>query len=161
MKPLDPPSFPEPVEVTGLVQYPEGPERRSIPGHSYFARSVSFLLQSRVPDLPASPGPCTAGYAYPYRVTRDTTIRRNRWPVTGTLSSLFRQQHLFLPITPSATMAMQHEANCQHHLDSWYDWNTVGGDPFGTTFVGKPDMDHIGTLGHSRGRRRRHLSCTL
>ena len=39
----------------------------------------------------------------------------------------------------------------QHHLDLWNDWNTVGGDPFGTMFVGKLDMDHIGTLGHSRG----------
>ena len=39
----------------------------------------------------------------------------------------------------------------EKHLDLWNDWNTIGGDPFGTTFVGKVDMTHIGVMGHSRG----------
>ncbi len=39
----------------------------------------------------------------------------------------------------------------QHHLDLWNTWNTTGGAPFGTTFVGKLDMQNIGTMGHSRG----------
>ncbi|MGZ4049550.1 MAG: T9SS type A sorting domain-containing protein, partial [Bacteroidia bacterium] len=39
----------------------------------------------------------------------------------------------------------------QHHLDLWNTWNTVGGSPFGTMFVGKLDMNNIGTMGHSRG----------
>ena len=37
------------------------------------------------------------------------------------------------------------------HLDLWQQWSTVGGDPFGTGFVGKVDMTKIGTMGHSRG----------
>lgn len=39
----------------------------------------------------------------------------------------------------------------QHHLDLWKNWNTTGGAPFGTTFVGKLDMQKVGTMGHSRG----------
>jgi len=39
----------------------------------------------------------------------------------------------------------------QAHLNKWNTFNTVGGAPFGTTFVGKVDMNNIGTMGHSRG----------
>jgi hypothetical protein len=39
----------------------------------------------------------------------------------------------------------------QHHLDLWNTYNTTGGAPFGTTFVGKLDMTNVGTMGHSRG----------
>lgn len=37
------------------------------------------------------------------------------------------------------------------HLKLWEKWSTVGGDPFGTAFVGAVDMTRIGTMGHSRG----------
>jgi len=39
----------------------------------------------------------------------------------------------------------------QHHLDLWNTWNTVGGAPFDTLFIGKLNMRNIGTMGHSRG----------
>ena len=39
----------------------------------------------------------------------------------------------------------------EEHLDLWQQWSTVGGDPFGTRFIGKVDMTEIGTMGHSRG----------
>ena len=39
----------------------------------------------------------------------------------------------------------------QKHLDKWQTFSTVGGSPFGTLFVGKVDLDNIGTMGHSRG----------
>jgi hypothetical protein len=39
----------------------------------------------------------------------------------------------------------------EKHIDLWRDWSTVGGDPFGATFVGAIDLDRIGTMGHSRG----------
>lgn len=39
----------------------------------------------------------------------------------------------------------------QHHLDLWQTFTTIGGAPFGTTFVGKVDMNNVGTMGHSRG----------
>ena len=39
----------------------------------------------------------------------------------------------------------------EKHFDLWNAWNTVGGDPFGTTFVGAVDMTRTGVMGHSRG----------
>jgi len=39
----------------------------------------------------------------------------------------------------------------QAHLDLWNMFNTVGGDPFGTLFVGAVDLTRVGTMGHSRG----------
>jgi Calx-beta domain len=37
------------------------------------------------------------------------------------------------------------------HLDLWRKWSTVGGDPFGTRYVGRVDLNHVGLMGHSRG----------
>jgi len=39
----------------------------------------------------------------------------------------------------------------QDHLNLWNMFNTVGGAPFGSLFVGTIDMQNIGTMGHSRG----------
>jgi hypothetical protein len=39
----------------------------------------------------------------------------------------------------------------QKHLDKWKTFSTTGGSPFGSTFVGKVDMQNIGEMGHSRG----------
>src|SRR6266540_3693461 len=36
----------------------------------------------------------------------------------------------------------------QKHLDIWKTFNTVGGAPFGTKFVGKVDLTKVGTMGH-------------
>jgi len=39
----------------------------------------------------------------------------------------------------------------QKHLDILNTFNTTGGAPFGTKFVGKFDLTRVGTMGHSRG----------
>ena len=39
----------------------------------------------------------------------------------------------------------------QKHLDILNGFNTTGGAPFGTRFVGKIDLTRVGTMGHSRG----------
>jgi len=39
----------------------------------------------------------------------------------------------------------------QKHLDMLNTFNTTGGVPFGTKFVGKFDLTRVGTMGHSRG----------
>src|SRR5215204_1382055 len=39
----------------------------------------------------------------------------------------------------------------QRHLDILRTFNTTGGAPFGTKFVGKFDLTRVGTMGHSRG----------
>ena len=49
------------------------------------------------------------------------------------------------------TGMMQRGEVLEKHIDLWNTWNSTGGDPFGSTFVGKVDMSRIGTMGHSRG----------
>jgi hypothetical protein len=39
----------------------------------------------------------------------------------------------------------------QKHLDIWKTFNTTGGAPFNSKFVGKVDLNRVGTMGHSRG----------
>ena len=39
----------------------------------------------------------------------------------------------------------------QKHLDILAQFNTTGGAPFGTKFIGKFDLTRVGTMGHSRG----------
>ncbi len=39
----------------------------------------------------------------------------------------------------------------QHHLEKWDVFNTAGGPPFGSQFVGNVDLANVGTMGHSRG----------
>ena len=39
----------------------------------------------------------------------------------------------------------------QRHLDILKTFNTTGGAPFGTKFVGKLNLTQVGTMGHSRG----------
>jgi len=36
-------------------------------------------------------------------------------------------------------------------LETWRTFNTTGGAPFGNKFVGKVDLNKVGTMGHSRG----------
>ncbi|WP_405061260.1 hypothetical protein OG474_06350 [Kribbella sp. NBC_01505] len=38
-----------------------------------------------------------------------------------------------------------------HHLELWKKWSTTGGEPFGTKYVGKVDLQNVGLMGHSRG----------
>ncbi|TDC25602.1 hypothetical protein E1261_23900 [Kribbella albertanoniae] len=37
------------------------------------------------------------------------------------------------------------------HLKLWKKWSTTGGEPFGTKYVGKIDLQNVGLMGHSRG----------
>jgi hypothetical protein len=39
----------------------------------------------------------------------------------------------------------------QRHMELWEDFTTLGAAPFGNLFLGKIDMDRVGTMGHSRG----------
>ncbi|MFL5733392.1 MAG: hypothetical protein ACJ78Q_09330, partial [Chloroflexia bacterium] len=52
----------------------------------------------------------------------------------------------------SAFFGMQARAELvQAHLNQWNTYNTTGGTPFGSQFVGKVDLTRVGTMGHSRG----------
>ncbi len=147
---FDPPSFPDAVEVTGNVHYPA-----DLAGGPY---SVLLFLHGR--------------HSSCYNPATSTT--NISWPCTGSFEPIpsyegydYLAEHFaglgYIVISVSANSisstdnfvadyGMQARGELlQHHLDLWSEWNTVGGDPFGDTFVGKLDLSNIGTMGHSRG----------
>ncbi len=143
-----PPGFPGPVEVTASVHFPTdlsgGPFPLLVFMHgrhaTCFKGGGAFLqwpcTQGR------SPIPSYQGYDY----------------ISQTLAS-----HGYIIVSISANginavdnsvfdLGMLARAQLiQHHLDIWNTFNTGGGAPFGTTFVGKVDLQNVGTMGHSRG----------
>ena len=147
---FDPPSFPEPVEVTGSVHYPDDLSDGPFP--------VILILHGRHSSC-YNPGtgwtsiawPCTAGYE-PIPSYTGYDYLAEQMASHGYIVISVSANSISSTDNSVGDYGMQARGELlQHHLDLWNDWNTVGGDPFGTMFVGKLDMDHIGTLGHSRG----------
>lgn len=142
------PTFPDLIEVRGSVHYPTDLSDGPFP--------VLLFLHGRHST-------CYSGGS--------TNIA---WPCTGSFSPIPSYQgynylaeqmasHGFIVISVSANSISSTDNTTpdygmrgrgellQYHLDLWNDWNTGGGDPFGDLFVGKLDMNRIGTMGHSRG----------
>ena len=143
------PTFPDLIEVRGNVHYPTDLSDGPFP--------VLLFLHGRHST-------CYAGWG-------GTSIA---WPCTGAFSAIpsyqgydYLGEHFaslgYIVISVSANSISSTDNTTpdygmrargellQHQLDLWNDWNTAGGDPFGDIFVGKLDMDNIGTMGHSRG----------
>ena len=136
------------VELTADVHYPTG-----LPGGPYplvlfmHGNHVSCYRGNRVdyrwpcrPDQ--EPLPNYAGYAYIGRRLAErgyivVSISANGVNVLGN--------------NVEDTGMRQRGEVLDKHIDLWQEWSTVGGEPFGDTFVGKVDMSRIGTMGHSRG----------
>lgn len=142
------PTFPDLIEVRGSVHYPTDMSDGPFP--------VLFFLHGRHST-------CYSGGS--------TSIA---WPCTGSFSPIpsylgydYLAEHMaslgYIVISISANSISSTDNSTpdygmrgrgellQYHLDLWNDWNTSGGDPFGDLFLGKLDMDRIGTMGHSRG----------
>lgn len=142
------PTFPDLIEVIGSVHYPTALDDGPFP--------VLFFLHGRHST-------CYNGGS--------TSIA---WPCTGAWSAIPSYQgydylaeqmasHGYIVVSISANSISSTDNTTpdygmrgrgeliQHHMDLWNDWTTVGGEPFGDLFVGKLDMNNIGTMGHSRG----------
>gem|GEM_PF-261172 len=142
------PTFPDLIEVRGSVHYPTDMSDGPFP--------VLFFLHGRHSTCYSGGGTSIA------------------WPCTGSFSPIpsyqgydYLAEHMaslgYIVISISANSISSTDNSTpdygmrgrgellQHHLDLWDEWNTSGGDPFGDLFIGKLDMDRIGTMGHSRG----------
>jgi hypothetical protein len=143
-----PPDFPGPVEVLASVQFPTDLKAGPFPLVLFLHGRHATCYQGTTAFLewPCSPErqiiPSYQGYDY----------------AAGILAS-----HGYIVVSISANGinardnsvvdlgALARAQLIQHHLDIWNTFNTIGGPPFGDQFVGKVDLTHIGTMGHSRG----------
>jgi hypothetical protein len=143
-----PTNFPGPVEVTASVHYPTGLAAGPYP-------LVVFLhgrhATCEVGNAAFLEWPCTSnhvpipsyqGYDYIAEV-----LASNGYIVVSISSNgINARDNLVFDLGANARAEL-----IQHHLDLWNQFNTSGGVPFGTKFVGKVDLTRVGTMGHSRG----------
>lgn len=141
--------FPAGVELRGTVTYPA-----SLAGGPY---PVVLILHGRHWTCYDSTGlayaqwPCSAG--------RSPVPSHQGYDYLARL--LASQGHVVISVSANgisaadaslADVGMQARAELlQRHLDLWKGYSTTGGGPFGNRFVGRLDLQNIGTLGHSRG----------
>ena len=142
------PGFPGPIELRGVVFFPSG-----LPGGSHpfivllhgrhatcFVGAASFLQWPCDPSR--QPIPSYHGYDY-----LASALASNGYIVISISANGVnaRDNQVFdLGATARAQLI-------QRHLDLWNGFNTTGGAPFGSQFIGKVDLTRVGTLGHSRG----------
>jgi PKD repeat protein len=149
---FQPPSFPAKVEIRGSVHYPS---ILTSSGAGPFP--VILILHGRHETCYSSNGNTTSN-----------------WPCESTEKEIpnydgynfFAEQmaslgYVVISIGGNSISARDNNTDdrgmnaraelIQYHLDLWKKFNTTGGTPFDTKFVGKIDLARIGTMGHSRG----------
>lgn len=146
-----PPGFGYAVEVRGSVHYPTTLTPGPFPVLVFLHGRHSTCFRTSTPGTTSLTWPCPTGY--------ESIVSYEGYDyIAQTMAS-----HGYIVISVSCNginardnslgdYGMQGRAELmQYHLNLWNTWNTTGGGPFGSLFVGKLDLQNIGTMGHSRG----------
>jgi len=145
---FQPSNFPGPVELLASIHYPTslaGPYPVIIFLHGRHAtcfKGGSQLLQWPCTTNGSEPIPSYKGYDYVSEVLAShgyVVVSISSNGVNAVDNSVFDLG------------ALARAELIQKHLDILKSFNTTGGAPFGTKFVGKFDLSRVGTMGHSRG----------
>src|SRR6185295_5061963 len=146
---FQPTDFPGPVELRASIHYPT-----NLPGgpypvivflhgrHATCFKGNTQLLQWPCTDNGSAPIPSFQGYDYISQV-----LASNGYVVVSvSANGVNAVDNAVFDLGALARAELM-----QKHLDILKTFNTTGGAPFGTKFVGKLDLTHVGTMGHSRG----------
>lgn len=144
-----PSNFPGPVELLASIHYPTNLSGGPFPvivflhgRHATCFKGGSQLLQWPCTTNGSQPIPSYKGYDYVSEVLAShgyVVVSISANGVNAVDNSVFDLG------------ALARAELIQKHLDILNGFNTTGGSPFGTKFVGKFNMSQIGTMGHSRG----------
>ena len=144
-----PTDFPGPVELRASIHFPTNLSGAPLPvivllhgRHATCFRGGSALLQWPCTAKGSQPIPSYQGYDY------FSEILASHGYVVVSISANGVNA---VDNTVFDLGALARAELVQKHLDILNEFNTTGGAPFGTRFVGKFDMTRIGTMGHSRG----------
>ncbi len=146
-----PPSFPFAVEVRGSVHYPTGLSGGPFPVIVFLHGRHETCYQTSNPSNTNGVWPCPTGWqsitSYEgYDYAARTMASHGYIVISVSCNSINADDNSLADAGMNARGELM-----QHHLDLWNTYNTTGAAPFGTTFVGKLDLQNIGTMGHSRG----------
>ncbi|HYV84224.1 MAG TPA: hypothetical protein VE931_11945 [Pyrinomonadaceae bacterium] len=146
---FQPSDFPGPVELRASIHYPT-----NLPGgpypvilllhgrHATCFKGNTQLLQWPCTDNGSAPIPSFQGYDYVAEV-----LASNGYVVVSvSANGVNAVDNAVFDLGALARAEL-----LQKHLDILKGFNTTGGAPFGTKFVGKFDLTRVGTMGHSRG----------
>ena len=146
---FQPTDFPGPVELRASIHYPTNLSGAPLPlivlmhgRHATCFKGASALLQWPCTFNGSQPIPSYQGYDYFSSVLAShgyVVVSVSANGVNAVDNSVFDLG------------ALARAELIQKHLDILNTFNTTGGTPFGTKFVGKFDMTRVGTMGHSRG----------
>lgn len=142
------PSFPDMIEVIGSVHYPSDLSDGPFPVLVFLHGRHSTCYNGGSTSIT---WPCTGSWsAIPsyqgYDYLAEQMASHGYIVISISANSISSTDNT----TPDYGMRARGEL-VQHHLNLWKDWSTVGGDPFGDLFIGKLDLENVGTMGHSRG----------
>src|SRR5215213_3279913 len=143
-----PTNFPGPVELAASIHYPttlSGPYPVIVLLHGRHATCYvggSALLQWPCTQVGSQSIPSYRGYDYLSEV-----LASNGYVVVSVSSNGINARDNQV----RDLGALARAELIQKHLDILKSFNTTGGAPFGTKFVGKLDLTRVGTMGHSRG----------
>jgi hypothetical protein len=143
-----PTGFPSAVELKASVHYPTG-----LPGGPY--PLVVFLHGRHVTCYRGT----TTALRWPCR--SNETVIPSYQGYDYIAQNLASNGYVVISISANGINAfdnnvtdlgMQARAELiQRHLQQWSTFNTTGAAPFGTKFIGKINLQRVGTMGHSRG----------
>ena len=142
--------FPAPIEVVGDVIAPVGaPGPRPLVLFLHGRHSTCYGLDPEpyvTGDWPCPEGllpiPSHEGYRYVAEL-----LASQGYLTVSIAANGINGQDGWAPDGGAAARS----ALIRHHLGLWVGWNDAGGDPWGGTFQGAVDLDHIVLVGHSRG----------
>jgi len=145
---FQPTDFPGPVELRASIHYPTvlaGPYPVIVLLHGRHAtcfKGGSQLLQWPCTTNGSQPIPSFQGYDY----VAESLASNGYVVVSVSANGVNAVDNSVFDLGALARAELM-----QKHLDILNGFNTTGGAPFGTRFVGKFDLTRVGTMGHSRG----------
>ncbi len=145
------PTFPDSLEVAGSVHYPT-----SLTGGPF---PVLFFLHGRHETCYETSNPSNSNSNWPCGTGFSSIVSYDGYDYLAQVMA----SHGYIVVSVSANAINANDASTsdagmggraalmQYHCDLWNTFNTTGGAPFGTMFIGQLNMNNIGTMGHSRG----------
>jgi len=144
---FQPTNFPGPVELRASIHYPTalaGPYPVIVLLHGRHA--TCFKGGSQLLQWPCTNGALTIPSFQGYDYVAESLASNGYVVVSVSANGVNAVDNQVFDLGALARAELM-----QKHLDILNGFNTTGGAPFGTKFVGKFDLTRVGTMGHSRG----------